>query len=236
MPQSANNGPPDKASGASQEWTLVQRKKKQTDASGLSPQRKSLGNQTSPGLRGVKQEKTITLYVKNIERGDDEKDDHVKERLKRYVKAKRNQVRLISIYVVHNRFCEDTVGCKLTVPARFKDTLLDAEFWPDDVECREWSTRRIQNKQRTWEKDRYDRRHYGDRDPYRCTDDDYRRQGGREGNSWYPGDEDRYSQRSDTDNNNARRQWGDRYFDNDRDCWDIDGDMKEYRLEYYDRN
>ena len=96
--------------------------------------------QASQQLRGVRNEKTVTIYARNIAKDEQESDDAVKARVRRYVKRKRD-VRIVSIQVVHNKYCEDSVGCKLCVPARFNEILISPGFWPDDVECREWSRR-----------------------------------------------------------------------------------------------
>ena len=91
------------------------------------------------------------IYAKNIARDDDESDDQVKDRVRKFVRRKRD-VRIISIQVVHNKYCEDTVGCKLCIPTSAQEILMAPGFWPEDVECREWSRKR------------QPRQGYGDRD------------------------------------------------------------------------
>lgn len=101
-----------------------------------------------PVLKGVKPERTVTLYVKNIARAEQEDDDGIKVRIKSYIKT-RQSIRIIQVHVVHNRFCDDTVGCKITVPFSVQDILMSPDFWPENVECREWSRRR-QQQTNTW--------------------------------------------------------------------------------------
>ena len=93
---------------------------------------------TSPQLRGVKREKTVLLYASGIEKDDDETDDQIKNRVRRYVK-RRLDVRVMYSQIVHARFYEDTIGCKICVPARVKEILTAPGFWPSDVQCREWT-------------------------------------------------------------------------------------------------
>lgn len=98
-------------------------------------------------LRGVKPERSTTLYVKNIARNEDEADDAIKEKVRKYIKSK-NPVRTISVQVVHNIFCEDMVGCKRAIPISAQEVLMTTGFWPQEVECREWSRRRTRDNQR----------------------------------------------------------------------------------------
>ncbi len=55
------------------------------------------------------------LYARNIAVDDEEYGDDLKARVRKFVKLKQD-FRIVSIQVVHNRYCEDTVGCKLCVP------------------------------------------------------------------------------------------------------------------------
>ena len=35
--------------------------------------------------------------------------------------------------VVRNRYCEDSVGCKIVVPESVSDTLTSDDFWPENI-------------------------------------------------------------------------------------------------------
>lgn len=89
----------------------------------------------------------MVIYVKNIARDEDETDDAVKDRVRKHVKRK-HPIRITSILVVHNRYCEDTVGCKVSISISMQEVLMAPVFWPEDVECREWSRWRPRDNQR----------------------------------------------------------------------------------------
>lgn len=59
-------------------------------------------------LKREKLERTTTIYVRTIARYEDKSDDSIENRMRKYVKGK-HPVQMISIQVVYNRFCEDTV-------------------------------------------------------------------------------------------------------------------------------
>ena len=40
--------------------------------------------------------------------------------------------------VYANIFCDDVVGCRLTVPIRQTDEMLGNRMWPDEMICRGW--------------------------------------------------------------------------------------------------
>ena len=44
----------------------------------------------------------------------------------------------MAVRVISNRYCEDMVGCKISVPVRQVDDALGTRIWPDDVVCRRW--------------------------------------------------------------------------------------------------
>ena len=44
----------------------------------------------------------------------------------------------VNLRVVRNRFCVDSVGCKLFVPNNSVWKITDTNFWPDHIECGEW--------------------------------------------------------------------------------------------------
>ena len=155
------------------------------------------------------------LYAKNIGREEGEQDDEVKARVRKYVQRKRD-VRIVSVQVVHNKYCEDTVGCKLCIPVSAVEVLMAPGFWPEDVECREWSRKRPTDNG----PGRGGRRRRDREDDARNYDDsaqDYSDRG-------YT--EDRFPLRG----NDGRLQYGDQ----DRalmDCWRPD-DVREHRVDY----
>ena len=87
-------------------------------------------------LRGIRPEQSVELYVQNIARGDDESDKSIADKVRKYCKDK--GVRVMAARVISNRFCDDMVGCRITVPARQVDDALGSRMWPEDVVCRRW--------------------------------------------------------------------------------------------------
>ena len=61
--------------------------------------------------------------------------------------AKKKGVRVMATRLIKNRFAEDIVGCRVTVPLSNVDELLDVRFWPEPIECREWAMRIQKSKQ-----------------------------------------------------------------------------------------
>ena len=53
--------------------------------------------------------------------------------------CKSKGVRVMSARIIQNRFCEDSVGCKISVPVRQVDDVLGIHMWPDEVTCRRWN-------------------------------------------------------------------------------------------------
>ena len=86
-------------------------------------------------ISGARWEKSATLYVRNISRADRSDEDVCKD-VRSY--GTLSGVRFMQVDVVKNRYCQDVVGCRIKVPASQADTVTSVEFWPDDVECREW--------------------------------------------------------------------------------------------------
>ena len=48
--------------------------------------------------------------------------------------------------VIHNRFDDDIVECKITVPDDEVRIVVSSSFWPDPVKCREWNNSDSKNK------------------------------------------------------------------------------------------
>ncbi len=213
-------------------WSTVTRKQRNTPPVRRVEYNAQL-DASSNSLRGHKPEKTVTLYVKNLATGDGETDEKVKNKLKTYIK-RRKPIRIINVQVVHNRFCEDTVGCRIVVPVSAEEILVSPGFWPDDVECRAWTKRRqgSDNRRRpvgsARGKDRVPRRQIDnddDRDYERAYRDTVR------DSDWG----DRYrDRRTDDDVNDDYRQhgqWGDDHHDDQQRGND---DVREHRIDYWE--
>ena len=131
-------------------WNLVSRKKAQSQNIGAhtSPlSRHSMGSphtKQNGSLRGVKHEQGDRLYLRNISITRDDEENDIISKIRIY--AANRGIRIMSANVVCNRFVEDVVGCKITVPASQSEEVLITGFWPEDIECRHWKTRTSFNK------------------------------------------------------------------------------------------
>ena len=47
-------------------------------------------------------------------------------------------LRVMMARIIVNKFCEDVVGCRMTVPIRQTDEMLGNRIWPDEMICRRW--------------------------------------------------------------------------------------------------
>ena len=102
---------------------------------------KTKGHDSVINLKGMKYEKSVTLYVRNISVCDNETEQSITFQVKSYVKRKykNNNIRIMRMNVVRNKYCEDSVGCRVVVPESVSDTLTREDFWPEDIECRVWN-------------------------------------------------------------------------------------------------
>ena len=92
-----------------------------------------------PPLAGQRPVKSKMLYVRNIYRVQGQTDEDIMLQVKQH--AKKKGVRVMATRLIKNRFAEDIVGCRVTVPLSNVDELLDVRFWPEPIECREWAMR-----------------------------------------------------------------------------------------------
>ena len=95
--------------------------------------------ETERKLTGIRQEESMELYVRNIHRRPDETLKDIAEMVKRY--CQKGEVRVMDARTITNRVCKDTVGCKIRVPLRQVDDVLQDRFWPIEVSCRKWGQR-----------------------------------------------------------------------------------------------
>jgi DNA-binding protein len=89
-------------------------------------------------LIGAKPERSMRLYLKNIYTEEREDVNLCKD-----IKAYGRQVgmRIMTTDIVHNRYCEDVVGCRIRVPVSQVEKALIIETWPDDITCRKWESK-----------------------------------------------------------------------------------------------
>lgn len=95
---------------------------------------------TESRLRGLRPQASAFLYLENVAKGVDDSDATAINNVKSY--AQKGQLRVMSVKVIHNRFCEDVVGCRISVPQTQTAHVLDQDFWPEDIFCRPWFKKR----------------------------------------------------------------------------------------------
>lgn len=131
-----------------------------------APQRKQPPRGANPNslLAGAKYEVAEWMYVTNISMSLDDTEEDICRRIKQY--AGNEGIRVMSARVIKNRYCDDVVGCKISVPQRQSDSLLYDDFWPSNIGCRKWSGRKQRDNkewdssQRRWEDNSWSRDNY----------------------------------------------------------------------------
>ena len=92
---------------------------------------------TNDGLiSGIKRETGVKVYVQNLHRKPDQPLREISDNVKKYCTS--NGVRPMNAFTIRNRVADDMVGCQLTIPMRYYDTVIADRFWPSDVVCKKW--------------------------------------------------------------------------------------------------
>jgi hypothetical protein len=118
-------------------------RQKSKDSKGSYNRRKVQYHNGTTLLIGAKPERSMILYLKNIFT-EDREDDHMCRDIKSY--CRQVGIRIMTTDIVHNRFCEDVVGCRIRVPVSQVDKALSIETWPDEITCRKWEPRNMPPK------------------------------------------------------------------------------------------
>ena len=87
-------------------------------------------------MKGAKQQRTVQMFVKNIEVESKEKVHQAEEKVRKYLQSK--DIHVYKAQVIKNRYVDTIVGCKITVAEQAKEKLEGSHFWPDHIECRPW--------------------------------------------------------------------------------------------------
>ena len=90
-------------------------------------------------LEGIKIEKTRDLYLSNIKFPRCATHRQIIEEVTGHAEAR--NVRIAYVKVFRNRYNQDTVGCKISVPITHVNKIMLSGFWPEYVECRNWEPR-----------------------------------------------------------------------------------------------
>ncbi len=122
-------------------------------------------------LTGKTPEKPVTVYLENIHKDDEWTSDDIIAMVKDH--SKKRMLRVMSACVVFNKVCQDTVGCRITVPeSRVEDVLCEG-FWPNNIHCRKWQRYRPKSRKR-WRQEADEQQDNGQR--YMHDDTDMRQQ------------------------------------------------------------
>ena len=79
------------------------------------------------------------MNLQNIKRFNDDSLKDIAERVRQY--GSDHGIKIIASRVYTNRFSDDTVGCRITIPASHVDDALSHRIWPKEVKCRRWKKR-----------------------------------------------------------------------------------------------
>ncbi len=130
------------------------------------PQRPARNTQSSKNtmLRGIKQERSVALYLKSIA-VTDEKDEEIGRSVKEY--ASKRGIRVMGFHVIRYKACVDAVGCKIFVPESQQHEALVQDVWPQNITCRRWERPDVwQERSRRDVKRRYEERQREERGQY----------------------------------------------------------------------
>jgi len=95
------------------------------------------GNHTL--LIGARREKKTVLYLRNIYTGDKD-DEQIATDIRKY--AVGAGFRVMYAEVIHNRYCQDVIGCKIWIPLSQVEDAMEYGVWPDGITCRMWAQKR----------------------------------------------------------------------------------------------
>jgi hypothetical protein len=92
--------------------------------------------------------------------------------LRKYVNE--GNVKVLDMFVIHNKYRSDKCGCKITIPTKDIDVLLNDKFWPEGISCRMWEDRRRDRRtaNRQWQR-------RNDNESYDTNEYDYDYESGR---------------------------------------------------------
>ncbi len=109
----------------------------------VNTQRRAVGH-TEKGNSPMTEKKDAPLYSdiasnigpQNIYREDDDMDKDIKQNGKEY--AKKQGIKILSAFVIHNKYRSDVVGCKIRIPVSQQRKALDGNVWPSEIKCHLW--------------------------------------------------------------------------------------------------
>ena len=90
-------------------------------------------------LSGIRKETSVDVYVQNIRRKRGESLKDLADKVRIYCQKK--GIRVMQARTIANKYYENTVGVKLSIPLRQYDDVIGTRMWPDDVICRKWENK-----------------------------------------------------------------------------------------------
>ena len=82
-------------------------------------------------LTGVRKEESVDMYIQNISRKRGESLKEISDKVRVYCNKK--GVRVMNARTITNKYCEDSVRVKLTIPLRQFDDAIGTRMWPDEL-------------------------------------------------------------------------------------------------------
>ena len=96
----------------------------------------SANSNQNTSLIGIEHEESVELYVFNIKRKATETLKDIAVKVRKHCVSK--GIRVMGARTITNRFCQDSVGCRITVPIKQKSQVLSDDMWPQSIACRKW--------------------------------------------------------------------------------------------------
>ena len=96
------------------------------------------------------------IYLQNVYVDLHDSVSDIKDKVRRY--ATHKGLRIMGTYIISNKYSEDVTGCKLLVPSSQVQLALSANFWPEEIICREWVERRNTQRSNTQRSNSHARR------------------------------------------------------------------------------
>lgn len=122
----------------------------------ISSQQPRRNNRDKTSLKGVKQERSIALYLKSIQVSE-ESNEEIGKMVRDY--ASNKGIRVMGYQIIRYKTCNDAVGCKIFVPEAQQTKALNPDVWPQDITCRRWERPDLwQEKMRREQKRQYEER------------------------------------------------------------------------------
>ena len=89
---------------------------------------------------GRQNSRTVELYLPNLSKHPDDSLKDMAEIVREC--GRKGGVHVITSRIVQNRYNDNVVGCRITVPERQQDDALGNRVWPYGIKCRRWTSQK----------------------------------------------------------------------------------------------